>query len=56
MYFESIGDLIFMAGHGKYVWTCYGVFIVLLGLNLVSAKRQRNKALQHVKALTRRQS
>ena len=32
MAFDSLSALIHMEGHGSYVWTCYGVFFLLLGL------------------------
>jgi len=42
MAFESLSAFIAMEGHGPYVWTCYGVFFVLLaGLMLWSQRRRR---------------
>ncbi|GGY63880.1 heme exporter protein CcmD [Marinobacter zhanjiangensis] len=32
MAFESFSALVYMEGHGPYVWTCYGAFFLLLGL------------------------
>ncbi len=33
MYFESVHDLLFMNGHGVYVWGAYGIgFVVLVAL------------------------
>ena len=32
MAFESFSDFIAMGDHGRYVWTCYGVFFLLCGL------------------------
>lgn len=32
MAFESFSDFIAMGTHGRYVWTCYGVFFLLCGL------------------------
>jgi len=56
MYFESLDALLNMAGHGPYVWSCYGLFFALLGINVWHAKRQQLKALKQVKALGRRNS
>jgi heme exporter protein D len=33
MYFKTIAELVFMNGHGAYVWSAYGIgFAVLLAL------------------------
>ncbi len=31
MAFDSLAAFIAMDGHGPYVWTCYGVFVLFLG-------------------------
>jgi len=54
MYFESLDELLNMAGHGFYVWSCYGLFVALLGINVWHARWQHLKALKQVKALVRR--
>ena len=54
MYFESVNGLLNMAGHGPYVWSCYGLFFSLLGINVWLARGQRLKALKQVKAFARR--
>jgi heme exporter protein CcmD len=46
MYFTSVQDLLFMNGHGIYVWSAYAIgFTVLSGLVLRSLYRQKH--LQH---------
>lgn len=32
MAFDSFNAFLVMDGHGPYVWTCYGVFFLLMGL------------------------
>lgn len=54
MYFESVGALWNMAGHGSYVWSCYGLFAVLLGFNVWHARSEKIKALKQAKAFIRR--
>jgi len=40
--FESFSAFIAMEGHGPYVWTCYGVFLVsVIGLMVWSRQRRR---------------
>ena len=56
MYFESVDALLYMAGHGPYVWSCYSLFIVLLAVNVWHARSERLKALKQAKAFTRRNS
>ena len=54
MYFESLDALWNMAGHGSYVWSCYGLFVALLGINVWHARSQQLKALKQAKAFVRR--
>jgi heme exporter protein D len=54
VYFESLTEFWNMAGHGPYVWSCYGLFFSLLGINVWLARGQRLKALKQVKAFARR--
>lgn len=41
MAFDSFSALMHMSGHGPYVWTCYGVFFLLLGILVFWSMRQR---------------
>lgn len=42
MYFESVNALIAMEGHGPYVWSAYGItLVVLVGLVLAPLRRRR---------------
>lgn len=54
MYFESVGELFSMAGHGPYVWFCYGVTAVMLCAILFEARRRRRHAEQLVRGVVRR--
>jgi heme exporter protein D len=49
MYFDSINDLIHMAGHGVYVWSAYVISIsVLIGL-VVYPVRKHRRALHDIR-------
>ena len=54
MYFESVNGLLNMAGHGIYVWSCYGLFFALVGINVWHARSQKMKALKRAQAMVRR--
>lgn len=41
MAFDSFGAFIAMEGHGPYVWTCYFVFVLLMGAIVLWSLRQR---------------
>lgn len=43
MAFDSLNAFLFMEGHGPYVWTCYGVFFVLLGWLVFWSFQQRRR-------------
>ncbi|AZT84397.1 heme exporter protein CcmD [Marinobacter sp. NP-4(2019)] len=45
MAFDSLAAFIAMEGHGPYVWTCYGVFVLLLGGLMVWSFRQRRQVI-----------
>jgi heme exporter protein D len=54
MFFNSLEDLWLMSGHGAFVWSCYGLFVGLLALNVWHSRSQRAKALKQVRAIARR--
>ncbi|MFL1466199.1 heme exporter protein CcmD [Marinobacter sp. DUT-3] len=45
MAFDSLTSFIAMEGHGSYVWTCYGVFFLLLGGLVYWSLRQRRQVM-----------
>ncbi|MDX1458300.1 MAG: heme exporter protein CcmD [Marinobacter sp.] len=44
MAFDSFSAFLAMEGHGPYVWTCYGAFVLIL-TGLVMWSRGRRKAV-----------
>lgn len=45
MAFESFSAFIAMEGHGPYVWTCYGVFFVLMVGLMIWSQRRRSATM-----------
>ncbi|MEQ9544915.1 MAG: heme exporter protein CcmD [Marinobacter sp.] len=45
MAFDSLAAFIAMEGHGPYVWTCYGVFVLFLGGLVYWSLRQRRQVI-----------
>jgi heme exporter protein D len=56
MYFDSLRALIFMEGHGAYVWSAYGISLLVLALVLVGPWRRRRRVLAQVGANLRREA
>lgn len=51
MAFESFAAFLSMEGHGPYVWSCYGVFFVLMIAMMVWSLRRRRAVLQACRRL-----
>ena len=49
MYFDSLQTLLFMEGHGVYVWTVYLLTIGVIIVSLIAPLRRRNRLLARVK-------
>lgn len=43
--FDSVSDFLMMAGHGPYVWACYGVGLLALGYLALTPIMARKKFL-----------
>lgn len=54
MYFESFEAFLQMGHHGPYVWSAYGLSLLLIVFNLVAAVRGERAARQTVRRLKRR--
>lgn len=42
----SLGEFFEMGGYGKYVWSCYGICLIALALNIILPKIKQQKTLQ----------
>ena len=49
--FESVGELLAMAGHGPYVWACYAITVAVLILLVVSPVRKKARFLREQRRL-----
>jgi heme exporter protein D len=46
MAFDSLSAFIVMEGHGPYVWTCYGVFFLLIAVIAWLSVRDRRQVVR----------
>ncbi|WP_040262350.1 heme exporter protein CcmD [Pseudomonas massiliensis] len=55
MSFSSLGDFLAMGRHGAYVWSAYGVCLVMLAWNLIAPWRARRRLLLDAARRARRE-
>lgn len=56
MSFESLQDFIAMGGHGPFVWTSYGVTILIVFYNIVQPIIRRKDVLKRLNRNLKRES
>ena len=56
MYFETWAEFITMGGHGVYVWSSYGIAILILIYNLVVPVIAHRQAMHQIHRLEHRAS
>lgn len=56
MYFDSFRALLEMGGHGLYVWTAYGISLIVIILLLVAPYRRRKRLLAAIRAGQQREA
>ncbi len=56
MYFQSLEQVLYMDGHGVYVWSCYGLFLLAIAWNLWRAGSQRRAQLHRLDQYRRREN
>lgn len=54
MYFETFADFLAMGTHGPYVWSAYGLTVLVVIANLVAISRKRKQALTTIRQKLRR--
>jgi len=52
--FSSFGEFLRMGGYAFYVWTAYGIVVIVLIGNLVAASRRRRRLLKELERGARR--
>ena len=55
MYFDSVGAAIAMDGHGAFVWSAYGICLLVLVLTLLAPRRRQQKFLRQLAGEQKRQ-
>lgn len=45
----NVSDFLSMSGYGAYVWSCYGLALVVLLFNVWSARRQLRSQIVHAR-------
>jgi heme exporter protein D len=54
MSFASFGEFLAMGGHAVYVWTAYGLAVVVLAVNLAAPLWRARRLLRELRAAARR--
>lgn len=56
MYFHSFADFIHMGGHAFYVWTAYGITLVMIVVHIVMIRRRHRQVRADIRRALRRES
>jgi heme exporter protein D len=54
MYFDSLGAILHMDGHGSYVWSAYLITLIVLALLLLGPRRRQRRFLRQLSGELRR--
>ena len=54
MYFDSLGAILHMDGHGSYVWSAYIITLIVLAMLLLAPRRRQRRTLQQLAGELRR--
>ncbi|MDY6797380.1 MAG: heme exporter protein CcmD [Pseudomonadota bacterium] len=46
MAFDSFSAFVWMEGHGPYVWTCFAVFALLLGGQMIASLQRHRRVMR----------
>ena len=49
MYFSSFASLLNMEGHGIYVWTAYGIGLLIIAYNIISPLCARRRIISQIR-------
>jgi len=56
MMFESLSAFLDMGGHGPFVWSAYGIALIVFGYNVVAPIRHRTSMLREVRQRIEREA
>ncbi len=54
MYFDSLDALLYMEGHGAFVWSAYLITGVVVAMLLLAPRRRRRRVLRQLSGELRR--
>lgn len=54
MYFDSLQAALEMDGHGSFVWSAYGITLLVLGLTIVLPLLRQRRLLRELRGEVRR--
>jgi heme exporter protein D len=55
VYFQTFSELMYMDGHGPFVWSAYFITLAAVALMLILPRRRQRKLLQQMAGEIRRQ-
>ena len=55
MYFDSLDAFLAMGRHGPYVWSAYGLSVLLIVSNLIIAVRRRQQVREQIRRQIKRE-
>lgn len=55
MSFNTVSEFVQMGGHGLYVWTSYGIALIVLGYNILNPMVNRRNFMKMQKQNLRRE-
>ena len=55
MYFEDFQSLLFMEGHGVFVWSVYGLALIIVAIILITPLRRKRRFLLEQRMRLRRE-
>lgn len=56
MAFESFADFIAMGKHGAFVWSAYGISLLVIAANIIAIVQRKKTLLNQIKRKIRREN
>lgn len=56
MYFDSFSEFLRMGTHGPYVWSAYGISLLLMAANIFFSLRQARMVREQIRQQVRREA
>jgi heme exporter protein D len=55
VFFDSFSALLYMDGHGSYVWFCYSAAVIVLAVVAVAPARRSRASINRIRTVVRRE-